>query len=296
MGLYNSKASFWNQAYSQKAIEKRMFSLCFSEPNHIERTGTPAGAMVLGGTDTRLHRTTMVYAQERGSASGGKYVLYLEKVYLRSANGSEEEASAVHPEDFQKVQIFEEDLNNGPAGVILDSGTTATYLTQQLERRFVGVFNEMVPEDIMVWGDKKNYQLTLRQIEQLPTIVFQMKAWTSDQDDGSEDFSTTTSLPGMVGEDLDSRHAGKSILVAMSPLHYLSRNEDDDEIVDPTDMDEVAHYQIAIFFNKRKNKGGVLGANFMKGHDVLFDIDNTRIGFAESDCEFGVLADDEEAG
>ena len=31
-------------------------------------------------------------------------------------------------------------------------------------------------------------------------------------------------------------------------------------------------------------KGAVLGANFMSGHDVLFDVDNKRVGFADSDC------------
>lgn len=30
--------------------------------------------------------------------------------------------------------------------------------------------------------------------------------------------------------------------------------------------------------------GGVLGANSLQGHDVLFDWGNGRIGFAESDC------------
>lgn len=32
------------------------------------------------------------------------------------------------------------------------------------------------------------------------------------------------------------------------------------------------------------NGGGVLGGNAMMGHDVIFDLESTRIGFAESDC------------
>lgn len=37
------------------------------------------------------------------------------------------------------------------------------------------------------------------------------------------------------------------------------------------------------------NNGGsssVLGASFMKGKDVLFDIENKLIGFAKSDCDY----------
>jgi hypothetical protein len=35
--------------------------------------------------------------------------------------------------------------------------------------------------------------------------------------------------------------------------------------------------------------GGVLGANMMMGHDVLFDIQNNRIGWAEADCDYTAL-------
>lgn len=289
MGMYNSAASFWYQAYNKNAIEKRMFSLCFSEAGHVERTGTLAGAMVLGGTDTRLHQTEMVYAQQM--SNDGKYVLHLEKLYLLSPQDGE--MKEVKAEDFHKVQMFEEDLNNGSPGVILDSGTTATYLTQQLAHRFVTVFNSLVPEDIMQFSGSKLYPLTLQHLEQLPTLVFQMRAWTP----GTDTITSTTQVPGMVGEDLDARHAGKSILVGMPPTHYMSRKEaEEDNSVDLNDPDAVGHYGMNIYFNKKKNKGGVLGANFMRGHDVLFDVENSRIGFAQSNCEYALVADDEEAG
>lgn len=32
--------------------------------------------------------------------------------------------------------------------------------------------------------------------------------------------------------------------------------------------------------------GGVIGANAMQGHNVLFDWENGRVGFAESSCEY----------
>ena len=33
----------------------------------------------------------------------------------------------------------------------------------------------------------------------------------------------------------------------------------------------------------------ILGSNFMRGHNVLFDIDNSRIGMAESTCDYKLL-------
>lgn len=34
--------------------------------------------------------------------------------------------------------------------------------------------------------------------------------------------------------------------------------------------------------------GAVLGANFMNGHNIIFDVDNGRIGFARSHCQYEV--------
>lgn len=296
MGMDNSPETFWSQMYIEKKMEQQAFSLCFAEPGHVERKGTLAGAMVLGGTDTRLHRTPMVYATSDSSMN--KYKVHLEKVYLQSA--ASESAIEILPSPLppsldistlSNVQIFEEALNNkGP--VIVDSGTTATYLTSQLKRHFEAVFNTLVPEDVMVLGEKKTYELTLRQLQQLPTIVFMIQA---AEGNGEDTPTTTTTTPGMVGSDLDPKRAGKSILIRMPPTNYMSRVEDDTEI-DVTDLDAVAHYQVNIYFSKGTGRGGVLGANLMRGHDVHFDIDNDRIGFAESTCEYEALADEEESG
>lgn len=35
-----------------------------------------------------------------------------------------------------------------------------------------------------------------------------------------------------------------------------------------------------------ETRGGVLGANAMQGHNVVFDWENSRVGFAESTCEY----------
>lgn len=42
-------------------------------------------------------------------------------------------------------------------------------------------------------------------------------------------------------------------------------------------------YTSRIYFTE--SQGGVLGANAMIGHNVLFDWEHGRVGFAKSDCE-----------
>ena len=174
-------------------------------------------------------------------------------------------------------------------------------MTKQLQNHFVDVFNSIVSKDVMVLAADKpsaKHALTFRQLEQLPTIVFMVKAWDPSVNDGNEDERVAppaTIIPGMVGRDLDPKRAGKSVLVRMPPLNYMSRVENDSEL-DMSDLDAVAHYQFNVFFTKKSGGGAVLGANFMRGHDVLFDMDSNRIGFAVSTCEYEALADDEEAG
>jgi len=305
MGMYDATEAFWSQMYHANKMKQQAYSLCFAEPGHVDRKGTLAGAMVLGGSDTRLHTTPMVYAELMSKR--GKFHLHLEKVYLQETRFDGDTININPPissdlTTLNNVQIFEEALNNkGP--VILDSGTTATYLTKTLERHFVNVFNDLVSEDIMEMagnsrGVQKTYELTLRQLYQLPTIVFMIKAWqppNSDDDNAKHDLSEKTHIPGMVGSDMDPRHAGHSILLRMPAQNYMARVHDDDmEEVDLTDLDSTATYNFHVFFTKQAGHGGVLGANVMQGHDILFDMDNQRIGFAESTCEYEVLADDEE--
>ena len=40
-------------------------------------------------------------------------------------------------------------------------------------------------------------------------------------------------------------------------------------------------------FKHLRGQGGLLGGNSMQGHDVHFDNENKRIGFAKSKCDYG---------
>jgi len=66
------------------------------------------------------------------------------------------------------------------------------------------------------------------------------------------------------------------VLIAITPLRYIIYLADEKK------------FRSKIFFQiEGKN---IIGANAMVGHDVVFDIDNQRVGFAESDCSYGNTA------
>jgi hypothetical protein len=74
-----------------------------------------------------------------------------------------------------------------------------------------------------------------------------------------------------------------SVVVAMPAKHYMEK--------DPENGDK---YRSRLFFDHPS--GSVLASNFMRGHDVYFDVDEGRIGFAEIEiCEKDPLGTNEPA-
>ena len=42
---------------------------------------------------------------------------------------------------------------------------------------------------------------------------------------------------------------------------------------------------LSMYVHFTESSGGVLGANLIRGHVVVFDVENGRAGFTESDCD-----------
>jgi len=128
---------------------------------------------------------------------------------------------------------------NAGRGVIVDSGTTDTYMSKELKGSFKNAWSQLT--DVNLSTDK--FKITEQDFQTLPTIFVQLKGFQADD-----------------------------ITVAMPPSHYAEYSKKDRK------------YAIRLYFTERS--GGVLGANFMTGHDVLFDLENGRVGFAESNCDY----------
>jgi len=265
MGMSDEGGAFWRQMFAAGVIKKKQFSLCFSRQTMVAREGTLAGAITLGGRDDDLSSMPLVYALN--VKQGGFYTVRLKNIFLWKEKGrgikSAEELMGMQ-EDVRALDIAENLLNSG--GVIVDSGTTDTYFNHQVGSAFHTVWKDMMGSE---YGNNE-VELTEEQLFALPTILFQM---SGDVNANQALSDNPNSVPGLVG-DLDTS-SPYDILVAMPASHYMEYDPDKQKYIPRFYTDEYG--------------GSVLGANFMMGHDVLFDVDNKRLGFTESDCDYLAL-------
>jgi hypothetical protein len=139
MGMGVAAASFWLQMFYAKRIPAKAFSLCFSRKDVSERNGTESGAMSLGGIDTRLHDTPLVYTPFESST--GLFVVHIRKLYLRAGGGGLSALSKDANIQVLRVDVDENTLNVGYVSV--DSGTTvsAQSFFVQFDRLLLSSYN-----------------------------------------------------------------------------------------------------------------------------------------------------------
>lgn len=233
--------------------------MCFRRELHVSKQGIVAGMLTLGGMDTRVDFSPMLYA--RNVATSGWFTVFVKNVYVREKGGQRAKADGPH----QRVQKINADIYqmNSGKGVIIDSGTTDTYLHESIARPFEKVWEK-------VTGGRKYSNEPVKMDEKdlllLPTVLIQMAAY----DAAPRPDLDFHKLPGLVG-DLDPT-SSQDILLAIPATHYMEYSP------------SKGTYTPRIYFTE--TKGGVIGANAMQGHNVLFDWENKRVGFAESSCEY----------
>lgn len=185
----------------------------------------------------------------------GFYEVHVRKMYLREGGTS---ISAEIEEGVKIVQIDvkEDTLNRG--AVIVDSGTTDTYLNADIQKAFKKIWKEIVGKDY----SNSEVSMSAEQVLKLPTLLIQLKGV-----DNNELDPNTIGLAG----NLDPENKD-DILIAMPPTHYMETTKSGSK------------YASRLYINE--HGGTVLGGNFMMGHDIVFDMENNRVGFAESDCDY----------
>ena len=313
MGMEHSRDSFWMQMYHKKMIQRKMFSLCFSHvPSDvvIEKSGTTAGAMTLGGSDVRLHQSKMVYADNY--ASDGWYTVYVTGMHLqfkdkddssrkskrkiknrknnknnkkrhtKDTEGKENEgrdSAITNSPEFVKLDIDIQKFNR--KGVILDSGTTDTYLPAFIHDEFELKFEELM--GLSLSNLIQHSTVETIDLDELPSIMIQLrKSSTTLEEDSTlyedaegdlrKDFDDDENI-GLATSKFDES-SPDDVMIEIPPKHYLSLGGK--EIRQRVHIDDDDGY-------------GILGANAMFGYDILFDMDNNRVGFARSDCDHNVL-------
>lgn len=256
MGMNVGPAAVFDQMFVQDKIHSRAFSLCFQRSRLTRRSGTESGVMTLGGSDTKLHRQAMAFTPLE---PGAFYSIQLRKFYLVRGERDQEGATSV------PIAVPEALNQYDRKHVIIDSGTTDTYFTHEMREDFHKAWLSIV--GLPFSNDPKS--MSEEEIEKLPTLVLQFKG--ADENEHIIGLGSTP-LAGA----LDPTYPF-DLVVTIPPSHYMEFHPDKEG------------YVAGIFWDE--SEGIVLGANTMMGHDILFDVENARIGWAESYCNYTEVAE-----
>ena len=216
--------------------------------------------MTLGGVSTSLDSSPIVYA--KNMAKFGWFTVYVKNIYIRSGGGQSAQSIDEKGQRTVRVQMDRSAMNSGK-GVIVDSGTTDTYLNKQAAREFSKAWKKVTG---MAYSHTP-ISLTPEQLRELPTILIQCQSASSKKDASIEDYDT---IPGYTGS-LDPS-SPDDLLIAVPATSYM-------------DFSPITRrYMSRLYFTE--NIGSVLGSNTMQGHNVVFDWGNGRVGFSESSCAY----------
>lgn len=266
MGMDDAGTAFWSQMNAHKILSNKQFSLCFTRQPTADREGTEAGAMTMGGYDKRFHTSPLIYAARQGGRSGF-YSIHVRKFYLRDGSGGDR-AKATNPNaKVITLNVNEANLNHG--NVILDSGTTDTYFTRKIGTEFNAAYHTLTGKAYSHTG----VSLTEEQLNALPTLLIQI---VGHDESNKKLYKDPSNVAGFAG-DLDPDNP-YDLLLAIPASHYM-------------EFDDKQGKYVARFYPD-EGGGSVIGANAMMGHDLFFDLDNDRFGFAESECDYGKLLTD----
>ncbi len=258
IGMSAHPATLPKQMYDKGKLEHNMFALCYRRELGTSKRGVHAGSMTLGGVSTSLDSGPIVYAQN--IVKFGWFTVYVKNIYIRSGGGSSTLSSG--SQKIVKVRMDVAAFNSGK-GVIVDSGTTDTYLNQQVAKEFNKAW-------IKITGSSySNMPITLtkEQLNMLPTILIQCQAFSAAKDPSIENYD---GIPGYTGS-LDPS-SPNDLLLAIPATSYM-------------DFSPITgRYMSRLYFTE--SAGSVLGSNAMQGHNVVFDWENGRVGFAESSCTY----------
>lgn len=268
MGMDQRKDAYWSQMFrAGKLGSEQKFSLCFGHSPIAAHKGTEAGALTLGGVDERLNETPTVYTPNMSKGRSGFYNVKLRRMWLRegSAGESAKSTKANPTMGLHKLEIPQEQLNKG--GIIVDSGTTDTFWNMAIKSKFLYEYEQLTGQKF----HNNDVKLTEEELLAMPTILFQLES--SQEANPDLDAHSTAGLAG----NIDPNNPF-DVILALPPSHYMEY--------------DINKKTYAARFFMRDNRGSVIGANTMMGHNVLFDIDNDRLGWAESSCDYTFLVKD----
>jgi len=284
MGMSAHPTTLVKQMFDKAILARNMFSMCFKRELSPSKEGMTAGILTLGGVDTRLNTSPMVYA--KNVSPSGWYTVNVKNIFLRKGGGvsagldinNENKAQKGGNRKLQKgeeliVRLpFQSKSVNSGKGVIIDSGTTDTYLSKTLAEDFGKSWKEITG---MPYSNTA-LKLSKDAVDNLPTLLLQFEGWGFDEKGENDLMLGMQGAVGLVGA-LDPENPG-DVLIAIPASHFMEYSPSKDT------------YTSRLYFTE--TRGGVIGANAMQGHDVLFDWENERVGIAESTCDYSQIKED----
>jgi len=291
------------------SFDPSRFSLCYDrQPLSSDlRSGIGSGALTLGGSDPLLHDTPMVYASN-ATPLGGWYNVRVRAMFLRTNGGTllsgplpsstmrEDDAAAAAAADdvaldddarYLRVHASEDALNGGIAGVIVDSGTTDTYLPLAVGGPFLKAWKAAVGASY----DNEPSEMTPEEVSSLPTILLVLRGHGSNVANvAGGAVGMTMSHAGMFDPENNPTDADVDpvsdvdVVVAIPPEHYMEESSR-----------SPGTYTSRVYFTERVGAQSILGSNFLMGHEVMFDNGRGRIGFAESRCDYSRYINERDA-
>jgi hypothetical protein len=272
MGMSAHELTLTKQLYNARKLEYNMFAMCFRKELGTSRRGVTAGSMTLGGVSSTLDTSPMIYA--RNIQPYGWFTVFVEAIYVARNGGSKFLFDTVEStKHIVKIPIKHSEINVG-RGVIVDSGTTDTYINSNVQPAFVKIWKQVTG---MEYTHGPVY-LTQSQLKRLPTLLVQIQGVQGQKTEGAGADALSSPVIGQAGYLDPERWA--DLLLAIPATNYMEYS--------PT----LKVYTSRLFFTE--SRGGVLGANAMQGHNVLFDWQHGRIGFAQSSCAYDLIAGKDE--
>lgn len=289
----NRDGSFWMQLRDHyknhgkssgdlQDFDPSQFALCYDrQPISSElSSGVGSGALTLGGSDSLLQSTPMVYA-DNVSPGIGWYTVHVKGMFLRSKGGSLSEPAK--NSRYVRVDADETTLNGNTGsnrGIIVDSGTTDSYLPSNLKPAFLEAWKEVLRDPNAEYHNN-HIEMTAEQVKTLPTILVVLQGHKSGSAQ-TKDFAV-----GMAGH-----HSHADMFNSITDKNPLTISKNDVVVaIPPEHYMEEAHsspgtWTARVYFTERFGQQSIFGSSFMMGHEILFDNRSGRVGFSESHCDY----------
>eukprot|EP00984_Skeletonema_dohrnii_P009610 scaffold3677_cov94-Skeletonema_dohrnii-CCMP3373.AAC.4 len=295
MGMDNRAGSFWMQLRQhyksnghgsseaeEQDFDPNQFALCYDrQPISSELSlGVGSGALTLGGSDSLLHSTPMVYA-DNVSPGIGWYTVHVKGMFLRSKGGSLSEPA--NNSRYIRVDADENTLNGNAGanhGIIVDSGTTDSYLPSNLKPAFVEAWKEVLRDPTAEYHNN-HIEMSAEQVKTLPTILVVLqghKSGSAETNDVAVGMTGHPSHAAMFNSITDKNPltiSKNDVVVAIPPEHYMEESHR-----------SPGTWIARIYFTEKYGQQSIFGSSFMMGHEILFDNSSGRVGFSESHCDY----------